>query len=151
MTNPINSWLQAAKDDLAAIEAMLPNSQLTNIVGFHAQQAVEKAFKGLREQLNLTIPKSHDLLLLHHGLSEHIVVNEDSLDSLNQLYIDARYPGDMGLLPDGKPTVTEAEEFYQIAKKVVAAAIRVATDQSPTEDSHKNPRKPSLKTPGIDS
>jgi HEPN domain-containing protein len=49
MTSPANNWLKAAADDLAAIEAMLPNDQLTNVIDFHAQQAVEKSFKGLRE------------------------------------------------------------------------------------------------------
>jgi HEPN domain-containing protein len=136
MTNSINGWLQAASDDLAAMKAMMPNAQLTNIIAFHAQQAVEKAFKGLREQLELAIPRSHDLLLLYDGLSEHIVASEDSLDSLNQLYIDARYPGDMGLLPDGKPSVKEADEFDQFAKMVVNAATQ-ATRNSCIEDAEK--------------
>ena len=37
---------------------------------------------------------------------------------LDDLYIDSRYPGDLGLLPNGKPTLTDAEEFYEFAKDV---------------------------------
>lgn len=112
-------WIRAAEDDLAAIEAMLANKQLTNVVAFHAQQAVEKAFKGLREQLGLAIPKKHDLLLLYQDLSSHISAQEDMLDSLNEIYTEARYPGDLGLLPHGKPTITEAKRFYRFAKNIV--------------------------------
>lgn len=125
MNNVTNDWLLAAADDLAAIEAMLPNNQLTNIIAFHAEQAVEKAFKGLRELFGLRIPRTHDLLLLYDGLSAHIVAQEDSLDTLNELYIDARYPGDMGLLPHGKPTQEEADEFYRFAKMVVTTATTI--------------------------
>ena len=114
-----NAWIKAAEDDLAAIKAMLSDNQLTNVIAFHAQQAVEKAFKGLRELEALPIPRKHDLLLLYNGLSSFITVNEDTLDSLNELYIEARYPGDMGLLPHGKPTTSEAGAFYRFAQKVV--------------------------------
>ena len=41
---------------------------------------------------------------------------------LDQLYLDARYPGDQGLLPNGKPTVREASTFYKIAKEVFEAS-----------------------------
>jgi hypothetical protein len=34
------------------------------------------------------------------------------------LYIDARYPGDFGLLPNGKPGIAEALLFQQAAKEI---------------------------------
>ena len=37
---------------------------------------------------------------------------------LDQLYIDARYPGEFGLLPDGKPSLDEAKVFFTFAGKV---------------------------------
>ncbi len=37
---------------------------------------------------------------------------------LDDLYIDARYPGDFGLLPNGQPTLENAKEFYEFAEKV---------------------------------
>jgi len=40
---------------------------------------------------------------------------EDLIQLLDKLYIDARYPGDLGLLPYGKPTLEDAKEFYDFA------------------------------------
>jgi HEPN domain-containing protein len=33
---------------------------------------------------------------------------------INETYIDTRYPGDLGLLPHGKPTISEIEPFIQL-------------------------------------
>lgn len=35
---------------------------------------------------------------------------------LDQLYIDARYPGNLGLLPDGAPSIADAREFYDFSR-----------------------------------
>ncbi len=40
------------------------------------------------------------------------------LRTINELYIDSRYPGELGLLPNGNPTKEDAEKFFNIAKKV---------------------------------
>lgn len=40
------------------------------------------------------------------------------LDRLDAVYIEARYPGDMGLLPTGKPTVDETIELYSFANDI---------------------------------
>ena len=37
---------------------------------------------------------------------------------MDDLYIESRYPGDLGLLPNGKPTIADAEEFYNFAKEI---------------------------------
>jgi len=34
---------------------------------------------------------------------------------LDQLYIESRYPGDLGLLPNGKPSKEDAKMFYDFA------------------------------------
>lgn len=43
------------------------------------------------------------------------------LEDLDKLYTDARYPGDFGLLPNGKPTPEEATTFIDLALQVYAA------------------------------
>lgn len=53
------------------------------------------------------------------------VINPDQLIILDQLYLDARYPGHPGLLPDGKPSLKEAHSLYIQAIKVFEAAIQV--------------------------
>lgn len=45
-------------------------------------------------------------------------VDELIISELDRLYIDARYPGDLGLMPYGKPTLEEAEIYFQEALKV---------------------------------
>ena len=37
------------------------------------------------------------------------------LEKLDKLYLDARYPSELGLLPDGKPAQDDAREFFRIA------------------------------------
>ena len=49
-------------------------------------------------------------------------INTDLLILLDQLCFDARYPGEMGLLPDGKPSISEAREFYSLGKMVYESA-----------------------------
>ena len=43
---------------------------------------------------------------------------DDLIQLLDTLYIESRYPGDMGLLPYGKPTLKDAKEFYDFAQKL---------------------------------
>jgi hypothetical protein len=41
-----------------------------------------------------------------------------AMDQLNSLYIEARYPGELGLLPNGKPGLSETEEFQPFAEDI---------------------------------
>lgn len=34
----------------------------------------------------------------------------------HEIYIDSRYPGDLGLLPHGKPSISEIEAFIQFCE-----------------------------------
>jgi len=38
------------------------------------------------------------------------------LETINAVYIDARYPADLGLMPSGKPTLKEAENFIRFTE-----------------------------------
>ena len=40
--------------------------------------------------------------------------------ALDSLYIESRYPGNLGLLPEGKPTIKQAQLYYEFAQKVYA-------------------------------
>ena len=113
-----SAWLSAADDDLQSLKEILNNENLTNIVAFHAQQAIEKTFKAVLEEYDGVVPKIHNLETLLPKVSKHIIINSDDFDlleDLDKLYLDARYPGDFGLLPNGKPTRAEADEFSKLA------------------------------------
>jgi HEPN domain-containing protein len=117
-------WLNAAADDLLTIENLLDNPILTNIVAFHSQQAIEKSFKAIIEEFGITFIKTHNLQSLLMKIEEVLpfTVNELIISELDRLYIDARYPGDLGLMPHGKPTLDEAEIYFQEALKIKAQA-----------------------------
>jgi len=113
------AWLQAASDDLDVIEQILSQPHLTHLVAFHSQQAIEKAFKALMEENGENIPKIHSLnKLFDLNKSEFVCDDTDLFHTLDELYIESRYPGDFGLMPNGKPTVEEAKEFYEFAKTI---------------------------------
>ena len=109
-------WLKASRDDLLTIEEIIDNPHLTHIVAFHAQQCVEKSMKAIIEENEIDIPKIHKLLKLYEKVSFALSgLDEDIMSLLDGLYIESRYPGDMGLLPHGKPTSHDAKDFYDFA------------------------------------
>ena len=101
-------WLKAAYSD----------SFLTHVVAFHSQQAIEKSFKAIFEESSMAIPKVHKLETLINKIDIELNYNFEILATLDLLYIESRYPGDMGLLPNGKPTLTDAKDFYNFAKDI---------------------------------
>jgi len=114
--NISQAWLKASGDDLKVIERIIEMEELSHIVAFHSQQSIEKSFKAFLEYRNKKIPRQHDLLKLKNLIELSIDIDDDLLDTLNQLYIDSRYPGDLGLLPYGKPSLDDANSFYDLAK-----------------------------------
>jgi len=112
-------WLHAALYDLATIEEIIKDDFLTPISSFHAQQAVEKSLKAVLEYYEKEVPHIHNLKKLSELAKEFIEIdNIEILLKLDSIYIDARYPGELGLLSTGKPTVQEAREFYEFSKDV---------------------------------
>jgi HEPN domain-containing protein len=96
------------------------DSFLTNIVSFHAQQAVEKSFKAVIEEFELGFIRTHDLIKLYEIVKNHLKFDVDleMVKKLNELYVSVRYPGEFGLLPYGDPTIDDATGFYDFAKGV---------------------------------
>lgn len=111
-------WLNFAIDDLDTIKEIIEIEHLTNIVVFHCQQCIEKSFKAVLEENELEIPRVHDLAKLYGEVKKikDFEFNEDTLDILSSVYIEARYPSELGLLPNGKPTIEETRKFYDFTK-----------------------------------
>ena len=110
-------WLKSVKTDLLTIEKIINEADLSHIVAFHSRQAVEKSFKALLENRKIDFKKQHDLIKLKNKI-DNFDVNQDTLDTLNKLYIDSRYPGELGLLPHGKPTTADAKDFFDFACEI---------------------------------
>jgi len=112
-------WLKAAHQDLLTIDALMERSELTAIVAFHAQQCIEKSFKAILELREEKVVKLHSLVRLSELVSNDVAIDDyTTLLQLNELYIESRYPAEMGLLPSGKPSVSESQVFQVCATDI---------------------------------
>jgi len=124
MKKTTKEWFTSAESDLLLIQEINSNENLTHLSAFHAQQSIEKSFKAIIEEFDLGFIKIHSLEMLYNIVKDKILTkfNTDLLIILDQLYIDSRYPGEMGLLPNGKPSVKEGKIFFNLAKEIFNAA-----------------------------
>ena len=72
------------------------------------------------EERDIPFVKTHDLLRLHKLTrfsldEEHMKI----LSIVNEVYLDARYPGEYGLMPNGKPGNKDLQEFIKLAEHVL--------------------------------
>jgi HEPN domain-containing protein len=129
-------WLKSADDDLNTIKAIIDDESLTHIVAFHSQQCIEKSFKAMVDEFELASQKIHNLITLNETISSiyQFDFDEDKLGLLNKLYLDSRYPGDLGLLPNGKPSTEVAIGLQELAKEIykrINTFIKNRDKQSP--------------------
>ena len=120
------AWLAAPKDDLLLIDEIYQKAELTHLVAFHAQQAIEKAFKAVLEEFDNVVPRIHSLETLLPKVQAYFELSADFdlLEDLDKLYIDARYPGDLGLLPYGKPSLSDADGFKGVANNIYHSIVK---------------------------
>lgn len=113
-------WLNRARDDLDVVEEIIEIAHLTNIAAFHCQQAIEKSFKAILEEHDEVVPRIHNLVTLYNLVKDKLNFTSDelALKEIGDIYLEARYPGELGLLPYGKPAVEDAKRFYSTAKTV---------------------------------
>jgi HEPN domain-containing protein len=63
--------LDKAKEDLSAAQALIAAAdQADHVVGFHLQQAVEKALKAVLASEAVEIPRTHDLAYIVESLAD---------------------------------------------------------------------------------
>jgi HEPN domain-containing protein len=116
-------WLSKAKDDLDVIEEIKNKKHLTNMIAFHAQQAIEKSLKAIIDEFDLGFVKIHQIERLLEIVKEHVEAKIDYkiVQMLDSLYIESRYPVNIGLLPNGKPTEEDAKIFFEFAISIYGA------------------------------
>ena len=123
MKKQVEAWINNAEKDVLAISEIIKNPMLTNIVTFHCQQAIEKYFKAYILDNSKPLLKIHNLLTLYGTIKEIIDldINEDMLSTVNDIYLESRYPGEIGLLDDGStPTIEQANQFFAFVKEIEA-------------------------------
>ncbi len=122
-------WLDYAQTDLRSCQNNLHDDFVTNVVAFHSQQAVEKAFKALLEEKEISVPRVHNLNRLY-SLVSHLIsetINLSELDALDNVYTSSRYPSDIGLVETGKPTQSESKELFDISMKIYQIIVKAIT------------------------
>ena len=95
--------LLAARRDAVVLEKLLHDPEVDDsILGFHAQQAVEKSLKAILSRARVEFRRTHDLaelldLLMDSGVEPP--PDADRLDELNPFAVAARYgPLELGPL-----------------------------------------------------
>jgi HEPN domain-containing protein len=113
-------WLNRAREDLDVAMEIISKEHLTNMVAFHSQQAVEKALKGVIEEFEIGFVKIHNLERLLGIVRKQMSLDVDLniIKRLDEVYTSTRYPGDLGLLPSGKPTIQDAKELFDFAEAI---------------------------------
>ena len=118
-------WLNYAEIDLKTCEKLINDEFLTNSVAFHVQQTIEKCFKAIFEENNLKVPRIHNLMRLYDKTTQFIdfTVDENMLEKTDEIYTETRYPGDIGMLPEGKPSIEEVKKLYDFANKIFQKTV----------------------------
>jgi HEPN domain-containing protein len=114
--------MTAARSDLRAAKLLATDDeQSADVIGFHAQQAVEKAIKAVLVGSDLPIHYTHDLGFLLEVLGEHAIAAPDSVASADWLTpwaVAARYGASDAAL-DREAAVLVADEAVRWAATTV--------------------------------
>ena len=122
MKDGTKQWLSFADRDLSAAKQLRDNEYVANAALFHCQQCIEKCLKAILEEHEIQVPKIHSVVRLFSIISENIArfprLDENTLNLVDDIYIDTRYPSGIGLLPSGFPSKEEAAKFTEIAEQI---------------------------------
>lgn len=92
----VKQWFRKADNDLKSIENNLKSEDPpTDVICFHAQQAIEKYIKGALVYSEKHITKTHDLVTLLTSISEIIPELgslEDKFHEITRYGVEVRYP-----------------------------------------------------------
>jgi len=125
-------WLNAGQDDLRVMTRIAADESLSHMVAFHAQQCIEKSLKAVMEEYELGHIRIHNLARLFEIVRPKMTFDAEPVlvEKLDKLYIDARYPAELGLLPNSKPTLADARQFCDLAQ-TVHAAVKAHLEAAP--------------------
>ena len=136
MKKQVEAWIGFAEKDLLTVSEIIENPALTNIVIFHCQQAIEKYFKAFILEKEKPLMKIHNLLTLYGTIKEivDLKLDEDLLSTINDIYLESRYPGEIGLLDESSmPAIEQANQFYVFAKEI-ESKIKNEVNRSSAEE-----------------
>jgi len=124
-----NSWIEFGKRDFRIAEKNIEDEYLSNIVTFHSHQCVEKIFKALLSEYGVYFPRVHDIYKLFELIPGEIKtvlrINEDDLIKINEVYLDSRYPSEVGLLPSGFPSREQAKIIFDKTREIFDRVLNI--------------------------
>jgi len=123
MKNETSGWVFFANNDMLTAELIIDHAELSGEIAFLCQQAIEKYFKGYLTEHGKRFKKIHDLLMLYSEVKSIKDWNLDKimLRDISEIYTVTRYPGNIGMMPDGQlPSIEKARSYWEFAKKVKA-------------------------------
>jgi HEPN domain-containing protein len=136
--------LQKARQDLGLVVSVADSEAIANeIVGFHIQQAIEKAIKASLTRLGIQYEFTHDLSLLYRQAANSGLTLPASIDAVEELTVFAvqfrylLYQEEQGF--DRNAGLTLAEEFVEWAESVIESPVQPPPknyddDQSANQD-----------------
>jgi len=127
MKDTTKQWLNFAETDLRTCIKLLDDTFLTNVVAFHSQQIIEKSFKAIIEEHGLQLPRIHSLIRLYGVIQNSISFSVDNilLQKTDTVYTTSRYPSDLGIMPEGKPTLELAVQLYEFAQYIYKSTLEM--------------------------
>jgi len=123
MKNDTAGWVFFADKDMLSAKTLIDYKELTGEVAFHCQQAIEKYFKGYLVEHGKEIRKIHDLVKLYSQVKgiKDWNLDETLLRDISTIYVETRYPSNIGIKSDGVlPSTEDALRYLEFAKKIEA-------------------------------
>jgi len=119
-------WIKKAEEDYKTSKILLNAEEVSpSIVGFHAQQCIEKYLKAFLANNNMVPPKTHDLVRLNImcvGIAPDFGNINDSLDFLNPFSVEFRYPGIDVTMEEAQEAVKHAEKARKFIRKKLSTS-----------------------------
>lgn len=120
-------WLARARSNLALAKTKLLDETFQEDLCFNAQQAAEKALKGLLQHYQIPFRYIHDVEELLTTLSRHdIKIPDDIKDAtiLTEYAVEMRYPGPFEPVtePEYLQAIALAERIVYWAEKIISRA-----------------------------
>jgi HEPN domain-containing protein len=123
-------WLTLARDDLLVAERLLGEPPLPGGAGFHAQQAAEKALKGLLAWHDRPFARTHDLGELVDqcaGIVVEFSAMRTVVSGLTRFAVLQRYPS-----AGEQPTPADAAAWLDVARQVYEIVVsRIPAETRP--------------------
>ncbi|MBI2317005.1 MAG: HEPN domain-containing protein [Betaproteobacteria bacterium] len=111
--------LARARDDLYVVQRLRGEPDAPGwVLGFHAQQAVEKALKAVMTGCSIEYPRTHNLVMLVEMLRRARVALPPDADTLGQLVpfgVLLRYED----IDDAAPPCIDPDEFEALVSRTI--------------------------------